>query len=128
MCHLVTDASESVPQMAYKMLGEAANKRTGYLVVEAGIDSEDRVPLCLSVELVQLLHNNFLNKDCGQATCCALHLSSYPQHLLAALYGIRVHQLLRMWFGHYLMACRSYNKTCSRLPRISPYHVSHLPH
>jgi E3 ubiquitin-protein ligase listerin len=60
MCHLVLDASDSVPQMAYKMLREAAHKRTEYLVVEASIDSDDTVPLDLPVELVQILHNNFL--------------------------------------------------------------------
>ena len=40
MCHLVTDASEAVPQMAYKMLREAAHKRTEHLVVEASIEAE----------------------------------------------------------------------------------------
>jgi len=63
MCHLVTDASEAVPLMAYRMLREAANKRTEYLVVEASVESEDVVQLDLPVELVQLLHDSFLDED-----------------------------------------------------------------
>ena len=55
MCHLVTDASESVPQMAYKMLREAASKRTEYLVLEASVETEDSVSLDLPEELLQLL-------------------------------------------------------------------------
>lgn len=63
MCHLVTDASEEVPRMAYKMLREAAKKRTEYLVVEASIDSDEPVQLDLPLELVQLLQNNFVEVD-----------------------------------------------------------------
>lgn len=63
MCHLVTDASEEVPQMAYKVLREAASKRTEYLVVEASIDTEDPVQLDLPAELVELLQNNFTDED-----------------------------------------------------------------
>ncbi|KAI0084737.1 hypothetical protein BDY19DRAFT_969852 [Irpex rosettiformis] len=63
MCHLVTDASESVPQMAYKMLREAANKRTEYLVVETSVDTEDSISLDLPEELVQLLQNSFLDEE-----------------------------------------------------------------
>ena len=63
MCHLVTDTSESVPQMAYKLLREAAHKRTEYLVVEASVDSDDTIPLDLPTELVQLLQNSFVDED-----------------------------------------------------------------
>ena len=63
MCHLVTDASESVPQMAYKMLREAASKRTEYLVLEASVETEDPVSLDLPEELLQLLQNSFLDEE-----------------------------------------------------------------
>ncbi|KAI0341369.1 hypothetical protein BDW22DRAFT_1358876 [Trametopsis cervina] len=57
MCHLVADASETVPQMAYKILREAAKKRTEYMVVEAGVDTEEAIQLELPLELVALLYN-----------------------------------------------------------------------
>lgn len=63
MCHLVTDASEFVPQMAYKMLREAAYKRTEFLVVEASVDTDETPPLNLPDELVQLLQQSFLDED-----------------------------------------------------------------
>ena len=63
MCHLVTDASEAVPQMAYRLLREAAHKRTEHMVVEASIDSDEPVQLDLPAELVQLLQNSFLEED-----------------------------------------------------------------
>jgi hypothetical protein len=40
MCHLVTDHSIEVQKLSYGILHIAARKRTEYLVVEAGVETE----------------------------------------------------------------------------------------
>ena len=40
MCHILTDPSDTVQRMAYKLLRETAVKYTEYLVLEAGVDSD----------------------------------------------------------------------------------------
>ncbi|KAH9959432.1 hypothetical protein BC827DRAFT_504162 [Russula dissimulans] len=58
MSHLLFDPSTSVQQMAYKLLREAARKRTEYLVIEAGVDTESVVKSLLPWELVSLLQQS----------------------------------------------------------------------
>ncbi|TCD68845.1 hypothetical protein EIP91_009559 [Steccherinum ochraceum] len=55
MCHLVTDSSQSVQQMAYHMLRGAATKHTEYIVVEAAVDTETEVKPVLPDELIDIL-------------------------------------------------------------------------
>ncbi|EIN09055.1 hypothetical protein PUNSTDRAFT_102600 [Punctularia strigosozonata HHB-11173 SS5] len=55
MCHLVMDPSTDVQKMSYQLLQEAARKRTEFLVVEAGVDTEGTFKAELPQELVILL-------------------------------------------------------------------------
>ncbi|KAG6901384.1 hypothetical protein C0995_012648 [Termitomyces sp. Mi166 len=63
MCHLVMDHSVDVQKMAYHFLGLAAKKRTEYLVIEAGVDSEGSVNMDLSEDLLSLLQRNVVIED-----------------------------------------------------------------
>lgn len=63
MCHLLLDASESVPKMSYKILQTSADKFTEHLVLEASVESEASVPLDLPLELVQLLQSSLPDED-----------------------------------------------------------------
>ena len=63
MCHILTDPSDVVQRMAYKMLRESAAKYTEHLVLEAAVDSEAEVKLELPRELVELLHMNLPEDD-----------------------------------------------------------------
>ncbi|KAF7796133.1 hypothetical protein EIP86_007306 [Pleurotus ostreatoroseus] len=63
MCHILTDPSDIVQKMAYKMLRESAAKYTEHLVLEAAVDSEAEVKLDLPRELVELLHMNLPEDD-----------------------------------------------------------------
>jgi hypothetical protein len=58
MSYLLFDPSTSVQQMAYKLLREAAHKRTEHLVIEAGVDTESVVKSVLPWELVLLLQQS----------------------------------------------------------------------
>lgn len=55
MCHLLTDTSSEAQKMAYGLLQEAAKKRTEYLVIESGVDTEGVTQAELPNELVGLL-------------------------------------------------------------------------
>jgi E3 ubiquitin-protein ligase listerin len=44
--------------MAYELLREAAHKRTEYLVIEAGVDTESTAKSLLPLELVSLLRQS----------------------------------------------------------------------
>ncbi|KAG5352362.1 hypothetical protein C0989_002683 [Termitomyces sp. Mn162] len=63
MCHLVLDPSAEVQKMAYHFLALAAKKRTEYLVIEAGVDSEGTVNMDLSGDLLNLLQRNVFVED-----------------------------------------------------------------
>ena len=63
MCHLVTDSSVTVQKMAYRMLNEAAAKRTEYVVVEAAMDSEVPSAPELPMELVVLLQQEVFQEE-----------------------------------------------------------------
>jgi E3 ubiquitin-protein ligase listerin len=55
MCHLVMDSSVDVQKMSFQLLREAARKRTEYLVVEAGVDTEGTFKAELPQEMVVIL-------------------------------------------------------------------------
>ncbi|KAF7968525.1 hypothetical protein HWV62_30179 [Athelia sp. TMB] len=57
------NASSEVQKMAYGLLQEAAKKRTEYLVIEAGVDTEDLVQAELPVELTTLLQRSLNHED-----------------------------------------------------------------
>ena len=63
MCHIITDPSDTVQRMAYKMLKESAAKYTEYLVLEAGVDSEAEIKLELPLELIELLQMSLPEED-----------------------------------------------------------------
>ena len=63
MCHLVLDLSVEVQKMAYHFLALAAKKRTEYLVIEAGVDTEGTVNMDLSGDLLKLLQRNVIVED-----------------------------------------------------------------
>lgn len=50
------DHSQSVQQMAYHMLREAAEKHTEHVVIEAAVDTEAEVKPELPPELIDILH------------------------------------------------------------------------
>lgn len=55
MVHLLLDPSPDVQKMAYDLLQEAAKKRTEYLVIEVGVDTESTVKPELPAELISIL-------------------------------------------------------------------------
>ncbi|KAF9447824.1 hypothetical protein P691DRAFT_670660 [Macrolepiota fuliginosa MF-IS2] len=63
LCHLVTDHSIEVQKMAYRILRTAAQRRTEYLVIEAGVDTESTVEATLPLELLDIVqrHVNLIN-------------------------------------------------------------------
>ncbi|KAG6865555.1 hypothetical protein C0991_001559 [Blastosporella zonata] len=63
MCHLVTDSSVEVQKMAYRFLVIAAKKRTEFLVIEAGVDSEGAVNMDLSESLLNILQRSTALED-----------------------------------------------------------------
>ncbi|KAF8056637.1 hypothetical protein FPV67DRAFT_646018 [Lyophyllum atratum] len=58
MSHLVMDSSVDVQKMAYQFLETAAKKRTEYLVIEAGVDSEATVDASIPSELLHILQRS----------------------------------------------------------------------
>ncbi|EEB98781.1 hypothetical protein MPER_01656, partial [Moniliophthora perniciosa FA553] len=62
MCHLLSDPSVDVQKMAYQLLQQAAKKHTEHLVIEAGVDTEDKFKAELPPELVVILQQS-LNVD-----------------------------------------------------------------
>ncbi|KAI3605699.1 delta 9-fatty acid desaturase [Moniliophthora roreri] len=58
MCHLLSDPSVDVQKMAYQLLQQAAKKHTEHLVIEAGVDTEDKFKAELPPELVVILQQN----------------------------------------------------------------------
>lgn len=59
MCHLLTDPSVDVQKMTFQLLQQAARKRTEYLVIEAGVDSDDNFQADLPEELLLILQATF---------------------------------------------------------------------
>ncbi|GLB39355.1 putative ring finger [Lyophyllum shimeji] len=58
MCHLVMDSSIDVQKMAYQFLQTAAEKRTEYLVIEAGVDAEAAFNATIPLELLDILQRS----------------------------------------------------------------------
>jgi hypothetical protein len=58
MCHLLSDASIDVQKSSYRLLQNAARKRTEHLVVEVGVDTEDVVKAELPPQLVGILERD----------------------------------------------------------------------
>jgi len=67
MSHLIEDPSTIVQKMAYQLLKAAAQKRTEYFVIEAGVDTEAVVHATLPPELLEIiqrdLHFNYGSLD-----------------------------------------------------------------
>ena len=55
MSHLILDPSTNVQKMAYKFLRGAAQKRTEYFVIEAGVDTEGTVKADLPPEILDIV-------------------------------------------------------------------------
>jgi hypothetical protein len=58
MCHLLSDSTPKVQIMSYQFLQQAARRRTEYLVVESGVDTESAVKVELPLELIALLQRD----------------------------------------------------------------------
>jgi hypothetical protein len=58
MCYILTDSSVDIQKMAYQFLHESAKKRTEYLVIELGVDTEDTVEAQLPAELIDILQQS----------------------------------------------------------------------
>ena len=81
MVHLLLDRSASVQKMAYSLLQKAANKRTEYLVIEAGIDTSSEAKYELPEELLQIVTTALEVGNDVQQVCrlCPLnHISLCP--------------------------------------------------
>lgn len=76
MVHLLTDPSTDVQKMAYDLLQEAAKKRTEYLVIEVGVDTESSVKPELPAELISLLQTSLDLSDLEdhRSSVCLLSL------------------------------------------------------
>ncbi|KAF9255353.1 hypothetical protein L218DRAFT_1008664 [Marasmius fiardii PR-910] len=66
MCHLLSDPSVDVQKMAYKLLQQVAKKRTEHLVVEAGMDTEDKFKAELPHELLVALQQQSSDFNLGE--------------------------------------------------------------
>ena len=58
MSHLIEDPSTAVQKMAYQLLKAAAQKRTDYFVIEAGVDTEAVVHAALPLELLEVIQRD----------------------------------------------------------------------
>jgi len=58
MCYILRDSSVDIQKMAYQFLHESAKKRTEYLVIELGVDTEDTVEAQLPAELIDILQQS----------------------------------------------------------------------
>jgi hypothetical protein len=58
MSHLIEDPSTTVQKMAYQLLKAAAQKRTEYFVIEAGVDTEAVVHATLPLELLEIIQRD----------------------------------------------------------------------
>lgn len=58
MCHLVADHSIEVQKMSYSILHTAAQKRTEYLVIEAGVETEAATPATIPPELLDIVQRH----------------------------------------------------------------------
>jgi len=58
MCHLLTDSSTEVQTMAYRLLSQAARKRTEHFVIESAVDTEDTFKADIPLELLLLLEQS----------------------------------------------------------------------
>jgi hypothetical protein len=81
MCHLLMDTSVNVQKMGYRLLQEAAKKRTEYFVIEAGVDTEATVKADLPLELLEILQRNLNDDDRSEQDeqVCKLPLSLFTQ-------------------------------------------------
>ncbi|KAF9258177.1 hypothetical protein L218DRAFT_964691 [Marasmius fiardii PR-910] len=66
MCHLLSDPSVDVQKMAYKLLQQVAKKRMEHLVVEAGMDMEDKFKAELPHELLVALQQQSSDFNLGE--------------------------------------------------------------
>ena len=64
MSHLIEDPSTTVQKMAYQLLKAAAQKRTEYFVIEAGVDTDAVVHATLPPELLEIIQRD-LNFNYG---------------------------------------------------------------
>ncbi|KAG6811117.1 hypothetical protein H0H92_008917 [Tricholoma furcatifolium] len=81
MCHLVTDPSIEVQKAAYRFLAIAAQKRTEYLVIEAGVDSEGTVDTQLPQGLLHILQQSNVIEDVTLESSSLKVRSSYIEQL-----------------------------------------------
>jgi hypothetical protein len=63
MVHLLLDTSPEVQKLAYPMLQNAAQKRTEYLVVEAGVELSENAKFELPSELLHVVQTTLEVKD-----------------------------------------------------------------
>ena len=83
MSHLLSDPSVDVQKMAYDLLREAAKKRTEYLVIESGVNTED-AKIDLPVELVNLLQST-LDEEQGSVRALSLCVRISPPTIRTAV-------------------------------------------
>lgn len=91
MCHILTDPSDVVQRMAYKMLRESAAKYTEHLVLEAAVDSEEEVKLELPLELIALLQMNLPEDDAEDGVISQVRnllvIVCFPLIVLQVMFG-----------------------------------------
>ncbi|KAG5637584.1 hypothetical protein H0H81_004035 [Sphagnurus paluster] len=80
MSHLVMDPSIDVQKMAYQFLEKAAKKRTEFLVIEAGVDSEATVTANIPEELLDILQRTLIPED-GNLESQVNFLLIFYQHI-----------------------------------------------
>lgn len=76
MAHLLLDTSPEVQKLAYPMLQNAAQKRTEYLVIEAGVDTSENTKFELPIELLQLVQNSIEDEEVDQV--CTIYYFARP--------------------------------------------------
>ena len=65
MSHLLLDTSPEVQKLAYPMLQNAAQKRTEYLVIEAGVDTSEDTRFELPDELLHVVQASMEDGEDG---------------------------------------------------------------
>ncbi|EIW76996.1 hypothetical protein CONPUDRAFT_157270 [Coniophora puteana RWD-64-598 SS2] len=86
MCHFLSDPSAEVQKMSYRLLHEATRKRTEHLVVEAAVDTENKVKIGLPDELVVILHQTLdlgdVEQDASESAGIQTHRFDVFGHML----------------------------------------------
>ena len=80
MAHLLLDTSPEVQKLAYPMLQNASQKRTEYLVIEAGVDTSENAKFELPLELLEVVKTRMDLKNISDPVRASILLREFVSH------------------------------------------------